>query len=29
MGVRGMLRQLCRAAPWLTIGNFSRAKTER
>ena len=29
LGLREMLRRLRRAAPWLSIGNFSRAKTER
>ncbi len=29
MGVRQMLRRLRAAAPWLTVGNFSRARNER
>ncbi|MGC4115361.1 MAG: radical SAM protein [Myxococcales bacterium] len=29
MGVKAMLARLCRTAPWLSIGNFSRAKAER
>jgi wyosine [tRNA(Phe)-imidazoG37] synthetase (radical SAM superfamily) len=29
MGIRGMLRLLRRKAPWLRIGNFSRARFER
>jgi hypothetical protein len=29
MGVRRMLRELKRAAPWLAIGNFSRGLRER
>jgi molybdenum cofactor biosynthesis enzyme MoaA len=29
IGVRQMLRELRRAAPWLLIGNFARAKDER
>lgn len=29
IGVSAMLRELKRAAPWLVIGNFARAKDER
>ena len=29
LGLREMLRRLRKAAPWLVIGNFSRARAER